>query len=81
MMKKYFLTIIFLMFLSFNLYAIDMAIPQCLKDLGYVEADIVDYKKIDDKEYFTMKSWQTADSPNAITFEIVDGEITNWESP
>lgn len=80
-MKKYFLTIIFLMFLSFSLHAIDMEIPQCLKDLGYETTDLVDYKKVDDKEYFTMKNWQTADSPNTITFEIVDGKVSNWQSP
>lgn len=80
-MKKYFLTIMFLIFLSCSLYAIDMEIPECLKDLGYATVDLVDYKKVEDKEYFTMKNWQTADSPNTITFEIVDGEILNWQSP
>ncbi|MFA6281027.1 MAG: hypothetical protein WCY05_00810 [Candidatus Omnitrophota bacterium] len=81
MVKKYFLTILFSIFLSCSLYAIDVDVPQCLKDLGYAATDLVDYKKVEDKEYFTMKNWQTADSPNTITFEIVEGKILNWQSP
>lgn len=77
-MKKYILAIILILFLSFNLCAINIDIPQVLKDIGYKSEDLIDYSKKYDEEYFTLANWQTKDATDTITFVVVDGKIVNW---
>lgn len=77
-MRKILVIFIFILFIAVNLCAINIDIPQVLKDLGYRSEDLVDYKKKYNEEYFTLANWQTRDAADTITFVIVDGAIVNW---
>ncbi|MCK9615649.1 MAG: hypothetical protein M0R48_09105 [Candidatus Omnitrophica bacterium] len=79
-MKKIFIAVILSVFLVFNLYAVDIDIPQVLKDLGFKSEDLVDYNTEDNEEYFTLANWQTEDPADTVTFVLVDGEIIDWIS-
>ncbi len=79
-MKKIFAISILLVFVIFNLYAVDIDIPLVLKDLGYESDDLVDYSKEYNEEHFTLANWQTEDPADTITFVLVDGEIVDWIS-
>lgn len=59
--------------LSLPVFATD--ISQALQQLGFTQYNLVDYKKIDNKEYFTFSDWTTEEKGDTITFVIENGKV------
>jgi hypothetical protein len=81
MMRKIIFFFFLISLISCSLLAINIDIPQELKNLGYTNEDLVDYKKEQEKEYYTLGNWQTKESKNTVTFVVVNGNIVDWSSP
>jgi hypothetical protein len=73
MNKKQFFLSIFILSLSFFVYAID--IPKELQDLGFAENTLVSYSERGNKEYFTFSDWTTGQPGDTVTFVVHDGKV------
>jgi hypothetical protein len=71
--KKYLIAISIVLFLSLPLSAAD--IPQTLQQLGFTQYNLIDYKKVDEKEYFTFSDWTTEEKMDTIIFIVEVGKV------